>query len=116
MMRPYDVLSVQRGLDGGQLQIEGMTLSMFAGAGRRHGVSEAAGRHVLETGPPAGFSRKQVETVFEEIRVASESAVAVVVLEMPKGFPEALFASVRNGVDRRLVRMLSRKNDLGSID
>lgn len=54
----YDVLTVQPSLDAGQLQIKDMKLAMRVGKGR----------HFVETGLAAGFSREQVAQVFEDIK------------------------------------------------
>jgi serine/threonine-protein kinase HipA len=101
----YDVLTVQPSLDAGQLQIKDMKLAMRAGKSRHYKVSEIMGRHFLETGLEAGLSRKQVETIFSEIREAGDAAFAKTRALMPKEFPDALFASVKAGFDQRLARM-----------
>lgn len=102
----YDVLTVQPSLDAGQLQIKDMKLAMRAGGGRHYKVSEIMGRHFLETGLEAGLSRKQVETIFSEIRETGDAAFATTRALMPKDFPNALFASVKAGFDQRLARMM----------
>lgn len=56
----YDVLTVQPSLDAGHLQIKDMKLAMRAGKSRHYRVSEVQGRHFVETGLAAGFSREQV--------------------------------------------------------
>jgi serine/threonine-protein kinase HipA len=100
----YDVLTVQPSLDAGQLQDKDMKLAMRAGKGRHYKVSEIQGRHFVETGLAAGFSREQVAQVFEYIRMR---AVVTALADMPAGFPEALFASVKRGFEQRMPRLLA---------
>lgn len=105
----YDVLMVQPSLDAGQLQVKHMTLAMRIGRNRHYRVSEIVGRHFLETALEAGLSRKQVETVFEEIGAAREPAFAEARASMPQDFPERLFASVKAGFEQRIQRMTTVK-------
>ena len=101
----YDVLTVQPSLDAGQLQAKDMKLAMRAGKSRHYKVSEIQGRHFVETGLAAGFSREQVAQVFEYIRMRAEQAFVTALADMPAGFPEALFASVKRGFEQRMPRL-----------
>lgn len=101
----YDVLTVQPSLDAGQLQIKDMKLAMRAGTSRHYKVSEIQGRHFVETGLAAGFSREQVTQAFEDIRMRADHAFATALADMPPGFPEALFASVKQGFEQRISRL-----------
>jgi len=103
----YDVLTVQPSLDAGQLQDKDMKLAMRAGKSRHYKVSEIQGRHFVETGLAAGFSREQVAQVFEDIRARAEQAFLTALADMPAGFPEALFASVKRGFEQRIPRLLA---------
>ncbi|PTW99242.1 type II toxin-antitoxin system HipA family toxin [Pararhodobacter aggregans] len=102
----YDVLTVQPSLDAGQIQIKNMKLAMRVGKSRHYKVSEILGRHFLETGLAAGFSREQVARIFEDIVSEAEKAFSAAFAEMPIGFPEALFASVKGGFDQRVDRLV----------
>lgn len=102
----YDVLTVQPSLDAGQIQIKNMKLAMRVGKSRHYKVSEILGRHFLETGLAAGFSREQVARIFEDIVSEAEKAFSAAFVEMPIGFPEALFASVKGGFDQRVDRLI----------
>jgi len=102
----YDVLTVQPSLDAGQIQIKNMKLAMRVGKSRHYKVSEILGRHFLETGLAAGFSRDQVARIFEDIVSEAEKAFSAAFAEMPIGFPEALFASVKGGFDQRVDRLV----------
>jgi len=102
----YDVLTVQPSLDAGQIQIKNMKLAMRVGKSRHYKVSEILGRHFLETGLAAGFSREQVARIFEDIVSEAEKAFSAAFAEMPIGFPEALFASVKGGFDQRFDRII----------
>lgn len=101
----YDVLTVQPSLDAGQLQIKDMKLAMRAGKGRHYRVSEIQGRHFVETGLAAGFSREQITQVFEDIRARAEQAFEAAVTDMPPGFPAMLCDSVRCGFEQRAPRL-----------
>lgn len=101
----YDVLTVQPSLDAGQLQIKEMKLAMRAGKNRHYKVTNILGRHFLETGLDAGFSRKQIAETFDEISDQSETAFATALEDMPAGFPVPLCESVRRGFDQRLTRL-----------
>jgi serine/threonine-protein kinase HipA len=96
----YDVLTVQHSLDAGTLQIKDMKLAMRAGQGRHYRVADIHGQHFVETALAAGFSRGQVEEVFEDIRRRAGRAFDMALAEMPPGFPEGLVASVRRGFDQ----------------
>jgi len=102
----YDVLTVQPSLDAGRFQIKVMKLAMRAGKSRHYKVSEIQGRHFVETGLAAGFSREQADQIFEEIRARADQAFATALAEMPKAFPAALFGSVKRGFEQRLPRLL----------
>jgi serine/threonine-protein kinase HipA len=101
----YDVLTVQPSLDAGQLQIKDMKLAMRAGKSRHYKVSEIQGRHFVETGLAAGFSREQVASIFMDIHTRAEQAFATALAYMPASFPEALFASVKQGFEQRIPRL-----------
>lgn len=101
----YDVLTVQPTLDAGQLQINEMKLAMRVGKGRHYKVSEILGRHLVETGLAAGFSREQIAQIFKEIEAISEEAFAKALADMPTDFPRGLFESVKRGFDQRVTRL-----------
>lgn len=101
----YDVLTVQPSLDAGQLQIKDMKLAMRAGKSRHYKVSEIQGRHFVETGLAAGFSREQVAHIFTDIHTRAEQAFATALADMPVSFPEALLASVKQGFEQRILRL-----------
>ena len=103
----YDVLTVQPSLDTGQIQNKDMKLAMRAGKSRHYRVSEIQGRHFVEAGLAAGFSREQVANIFTDIHTRAEQAFATALADMPAGFPKALFASVKRGFDQRLPRLLA---------
>ena len=98
----YDVLTVQPSLDAGQLQTKDLKLAMRAGKSRHYKVSEIQGRHFVETGLAAGFSRKQVASIFTDIHTRAEQAFATALADMPAGFPGPLFDSVKRGFEQRL--------------
>jgi serine/threonine-protein kinase HipA len=103
----YDVLTVQPSLDAGVLQIKDMTLAMRAGKGRHYRVADIHGRHFVETALAAGFSQEQVAGVFEDIRGRAERAFDGASAGMPPGFPKELAASVRRGVEQRVMGLVA---------
>lgn len=103
----YDVLTVQPMLDAKELQIKDMKLAMRVGNGRHYRVSEIFGRHFVETGQAAGFSRDQVAKIFDDIRDRAVSAFDAALAEMPAGFPSSLAHSVKRGFEQRLPRLVS---------
>lgn len=101
----YDVLSVQPLLDAGRLQVKDMKMAMRVGRNRHYRVADIHGRHFLETGLAAGFSRAQIGQVFDDIRGGFGNAFDAALAEMPDGFPRALARSVRQGAEGRLHRI-----------
>ncbi|MGP3699570.1 type II toxin-antitoxin system HipA family toxin [Rhodobacter sp. NSM] len=101
----YDVLTVQPSLDAGQIQVKNMKLAMRAGKSRHYKVSDIQGRHFVETGLAAGFSRQKVVRIFADILERAEGAFTTALAEMPADFPVELFASVKRGFDQRAARM-----------
>ena len=101
----YDVLTVQPTLDAGQLQITEMKLAMRIGKSRHYKVSDILGRHFVETGLAAGFSREQIGQIFREIETEAEQAFAKALAEMPAAFPIGLFESVKRGFEQRVTRL-----------
>jgi len=103
----YDVLTVQPTLEAGQLQIKDMKLAMRAGKSRHYKVSDLQGRHFMETGLAAGFSRAQILRIFDEIRADADTAFARALADMPADFPAALGDCIRRGFDQRLPRLVA---------
>lgn len=103
----YDVLTVEPMLGAKSLQIKDMKLAMRVGNSRHYRVSEIFGRHFLETGQAAGFSRDQVTKIFDDIRDRAVNAFDAALAEMPAGFPSSLAHSVERGFEQRLPRLVS---------
>jgi serine/threonine-protein kinase HipA len=101
----YDVLTVQPSLDAGQLQIKDMKLAMRVGTNRHYKISEIQGRHFVETGLAAGFSREQIAGMFLDIQTRADEAFATALADMPVNFPEALFDSAKQGFEQRMPRL-----------
>jgi serine/threonine-protein kinase HipA len=95
----------QPSLDAGQLQSKDMKLAMRVGKSRHYKVSEIQGRYSVETGLAAGFSREQIASIFTEIHTKADQAFARALADMPAGFPETLFASVKQGFEQRIPRL-----------
>jgi len=86
-------------------QIKDIKLAKRVGKSRHYNVSRIQVRHFVETGLAAGFSREQVANIFTDINTRSEQALAAALADMPAGFPEALFASVKQGFEQRILRL-----------
>ncbi|WP_045392670.1 type II toxin-antitoxin system HipA family toxin [Falsirhodobacter sp. alg1] len=103
----YDVLSVQQTFATGGLQIKDMKLAMRVGRNRHYRVSEIHGRHFVETGLDAGFSRTQIRDIFAKIEATARQAFDEAIAEMPPDFPYVLAEEIRTGFEQRLSRLRS---------
>lgn len=98
----YDVLSAQPSLDARQIERKQMKLAMFVGDGRHYRIDEIQGRHFVQTTEKAGLPGALATEALEEVAEAADGAMDAVVKQLPKGFPEAIHASVQRGVMTRL--------------
>jgi hypothetical protein len=66
-------------------------------------------RHFLQTAAKSGVSARLVEGILGEIENDTDRAIDAAVNDLPPGFPEAMIASVIEGMRRRL-RMFATAN------
>lgn len=98
----YDVLSVQPGIDAGQIEKKAFKLAMSVGNSRKYRVGDIHGRHFVETAKEAGLGRSLVSKAIDEIRTRSTKALDSVAVMLPAKFPEAIHESTKDGVIDRL--------------
>ena len=98
----YDVLSAQPSLDAHQVQRKQMKLAMSVGKSRHYKLSEISGRHFVQTAAAAGLPKSLALDAIEEMADTAEKAVDKIESELPKGFPEAIHASVKAAITDRL--------------
>ena len=85
-----------------------MKLAMRVGKGRHYRVSDIVGRHFVETGLEAGFSREQIAAIFEDIVHQADRALSVALKEMPSDFPAPLVDSIERSIPRRIALLTDR--------
>ncbi|WP_395017716.1 type II toxin-antitoxin system HipA family toxin [Dongia sp.] len=98
----YDVLTAQPSLDAGQIQPKQMKLAMSVGTDRHYQIDRIARRHFEQTGEAAGLPRILIRNSIEAMVDQAEAALDKVESELPKAFPEAIHASVKTAVRKRL--------------
>jgi serine/threonine-protein kinase HipA len=98
----YDVLTAQPSLDLRQIERTQMKLAMFVGNGRHYRIDEILGRHFIQTMELAGLPGSLAIEVIEEIERDADGAMETLAKQLPKGFPEALHASVMKALAARL--------------
>lgn len=98
----YDVLTAQPSLDRRQIERRQMTLAMSVGNRNHYRIDEIQTRHFLQTGATAGLSPTLVRKAIEDIAERMPSALTSLENALPADFPQALPASVRAGVERRM--------------
>jgi serine/threonine-protein kinase HipA len=98
----YDVISAQPSVDAKQILFKQFRLAMAVGSKRHYKVMWIAPRHFFETAEKSGVGKKVVREIIDELRDSASAAVDSVVSDLPKGFPEPVADSIRQGVKRRL--------------
>ena len=102
----YDVLTAQPSLDARQIERKQMKLAMSVGAKRHYKIDEITGRHFVQTGAEAGLPKSMVGDAIASIADTAEAALAQVEANLPAGFPEAIHASVKAALMKRLAGLL----------
>ncbi len=98
----YDILTAQPSLDAGQIRRRQMKLAMSVGTNRHYHTDDIVGRHFVQTAEAAGLPKTLVHNAIEATVDTAQAALAKVEHELPKRFPEAIHASVKAAVIRRL--------------
>jgi len=105
----YDVLSVQPNFDAGRIRRTQMKLAMAVGKSRHYRLDEITPRHFLQTAKLCDIPERTATAVLEEVAQSADEAMDQALASMPKGFPEALAASIVNGSKARLKLLGSGK-------
>jgi serine/threonine-protein kinase HipA len=79
-----------------------MKLAMAVGDKRHYRLDEITPRHFLQTAKPCGIPKATATAVLEEVADIAAAAMESAASSMPKGFPEALVASITKGARGRL--------------
>lgn len=98
----YDVISVQPGVDAGQVRRGRMTLSMAVGDGRHYRVDEIHPRHFVQTAGAAGIGRSLADAALRDVAGRAEAAVQATFDTAAEAMAPALVRSLRAGVRDRL--------------
>ena len=101
----YDVLSVQPSFDRVLFDRPQYRMSMKVGKRGRYRVFDIRGKDFVFTAGQAGYSRRQIEAVFEDIMNNWESAFSTTMAAQASGGPDALMESIRVGFEKRLERL-----------
>jgi serine/threonine-protein kinase HipA len=97
----YDIISTQPSLDAHHTTQNQMKLAMAIGSNRHYVVHTVVGRHFVQTAKLCGLPDKMVREVIQELDTAT-SSIDQTLSHLPKGFPEAIAASISRGAKQRL--------------
>jgi serine/threonine-protein kinase HipA len=98
----YDIVSAQPSLDAKQIRRNQMKLAMAVGDQRHYGVATISGRHFVQSAEKAGLGRDAVLAIIDDLLNTVPQASERVIAGLPKDFPQALAASILQGVRSRL--------------
>lgn len=98
----YDVISAQPSVDFKQILWRQFRLAMSFGAKPHYQIRQIAPRHFFQTADQAGIGRLVIESVIQELRDGTASAVESVVASLPKNFPDEIASSIERGIRGRL--------------
>ncbi len=101
----YDVLSVQPSFDRVLFDRPQYRMSMKVGKRGRYRVFDIRGKDFVYTAGRAGYSRNQIDAVFEDIADERESAFSTTIAAQSSKIPDALMESIRAGFERRMERL-----------
>lgn len=101
----YDVLSAQPAFDKKQIPNNRYKLAMSVGANRKYKILDIWGRHFVETGREAGFGKKQMKTMIDEVLAKAPRAAEQALARMPQDFAPEIHESVANAIEGRLPRL-----------
>ena len=104
----YDVLSVQPSFDRVLFDRPQYRISMKVGKRGRYRVFDIRGKDFIYTADRAGYSRRQIDALFEDILSNWESAFATATDAQASAVPHAMMESIRAGVESRLKRLRER--------
>ena len=98
----YDVISAQPSVDSKQILWKQFRLAMAFGTKRHYQIRQIAPRHFFQTADQAGVGRQVIESVIQELRDGTVSAVESVVASLPADFPHEIASSIEAGIKGRL--------------
>lgn len=98
----YDVLTAQPSLGARQIERKQMKSAMSVGTNHHYRIGEIVGRHFIQTGNAAGLSKTLIRGAVEDVADMAGAALEKVESKLPKGFPEAIHASVKAAMMARL--------------
>lgn len=101
----YDVLSAQPAFDKKQIPNNRYKLAMSVGASRKYKILDIWGRHFVETGREAGFGKKQMKAMIDEVLAKAPGAAERTLARMPKDFAHGIHESVASAIEGRLPRL-----------
>jgi len=104
----YDVLTAQPSLDAGQIQRKQMKLAMSVGTNRHYQIDGIVRRHFEQTGEDAGLPKILIRNSIEAVAAQAEAALDRIENELPRAFPQAIHASVKAAVIKRLSELRER--------
>ena len=90
----YDILTAQPSLDLNQIAHKQMRLAMAVGTNRHYRIDEIHPRYFLQTTASIKLPERIVKDALAHVAEHGERAFARVTELLPKGFPEAIHASV----------------------
>lgn len=98
----YDVMSAQPAVDAGQIRKNKMKLAMAVGDKRHYVIDTIQPRHFMQTAAQVSLPADIVTHMLDELADDAPKALEKTLSRMPSHFPEALAASIGNGVKARL--------------
>lgn len=98
----YDVMSAQPNIDAGEMRRSQAKLAMAVGANRHYRLDTIAPRHFVQTAAAAGLPERYATDAAAAVLADAEAGIGRVLSDLPPGFPQALAASVCDGIRTRL--------------
>jgi serine/threonine-protein kinase HipA len=98
----YDIVSTQPSLDAGQIKRNQMKLAMAVGTNRHYVVHTILGRHFVQTAGAYGLPANMAIDLIAELNDTAVATIDRTLAALPKGFPEAIAASIADGAKQRL--------------
>jgi serine/threonine-protein kinase HipA len=106
----YDVMSAQPNVDAGRIQHNRMKLAMAVGDKGHYWGKAVVPRHFLQAAVRCGLPAEFAQGILDEIQACAERAIEATLAGLPADFPEALSASIIDGIRRRLQLIAQEKN------
>ena len=101
----YDIVSMQPGVDAGQLNHNQMKMAMATGKNGHYIVRTIVSRHFLETAQRCRLPNKMATAAIEELKTAGASAFEKARAKLPADFPTRLADSIDTAAQLRLASL-----------